>query len=88
MSMINCLAAGVYNPFVVLCVFDYTDHCFNGGKKDGEYIAALFLGVIAKLDATEDAHVSSFGPHYSCDKIIHFISSTVQTLGEEICWGD
>ena len=57
--MMNALAAGVHNSFAMLDVFDCTEHCSKGGKKDATYIAGLFLSLIAKLEAMEDDHVST-----------------------------
>ena len=56
--MINCLGAAVHNSFAMLDVFDCTDHCARGGKKDAAYISELFLGVIAKLEEMKDQYVS------------------------------
>ena len=57
--LINALGAGVHNPFAMLEVFDCTDHCATGGKKDGCYIANLFLPLITKLESIKDPYVSS-----------------------------
>ena len=56
--MINALGAGVHNSFAMLEVFDCTDHCATGGKKDASYIANLFLPLISKLENVEDPYVS------------------------------
>ena len=58
--MINALAAGVNNPFALLDVFDCSEHCSNGGKKDASYIANLFLPLIQKLENSTDKNVRCF----------------------------
>ena len=72
--MINCLGQAVHNSFTMLDVFDCTDHCARGGKKDAEYIAGLFLGVIAKLENMEDHYVSLYISEHVLhrDKFTHF----------------
>ena len=57
--LINALGAGVHNSFAMLEVFDCTDHCATGGKKDASYIANLFLPLITKLESIKDPYVSS-----------------------------
>ena len=87
--MINCLGAAVYNSFAMLDVFDCTDHCAEGGKKDAEYIAELFLGVIAKLEDMEDQYVSIL---VSLSHIvISLLTLTLLLLipqGKKVCWCD
>jgi hypothetical protein len=56
--MVNALGAGAHNQFAMLDVFDCSEHCSNGGKKDATYIANLFLPIIKKLENMTDVHVS------------------------------
>lgn len=73
--MINALGAGVNNSFAMLDVFDCTDHCAEGGKKDAVFIAGKFLGVIDKIEAMVDIHVSSFIVLYtSCEFLSNLIT--------------
>lgn len=50
MPLLNLMAAGVHNPQAVLDVVDCTERLQEGGKKDGEYVANLFLHHIQKLE--------------------------------------
>ena len=59
-ATIKCIGcSGVHNSFTMLDVFDCTGHCSEGGKKDAEYIANLFLPLIAKLEKKVDTYVST-----------------------------
>lgn len=57
--MVNALGAGVHNSFAMLDVFDCTDHCATGGKKDASYLAGLFLPLIDKIENMENPYVSA-----------------------------
>ena len=57
--MSNALGHGVHNPFAKLHVFDCTDQCSVGGKKDAQYIAGLFLSLVEKFKNTEDDYIST-----------------------------
>lgn len=53
MPLLNLMAAGVHNPQAVLDVVDCTARLQEGGKKDGAYVANLFLHHIQKLEYGE-----------------------------------
>lgn len=52
MPLINLLAAGVHNPSAVLDIADCTKRMAEGKKKDGDYIAKLFVPHVEKLEIT------------------------------------
>ena len=70
--MINALAAGVNNPFCLLDVFDCSEHCSTGGKKDAAYHAKLFLPLINQLENTLDKNVRCL---WICKQTIYFFFS-------------
>jgi hypothetical protein len=52
--LINILAAGPNNPFVLLDIVDCTTHLQNEGKKDALYIAEMILLSIRRMEQTRD----------------------------------
>ena len=42
-TMVNYIDEGVQHYFSMINVFDFLEHCSNGGKKDASYIASLFF---------------------------------------------
>ena len=57
--MIDALDYGVHNPFPMVDVFNCTDHCSVGGKKDAQYIAGLFLPLVKTPENTAEDYVSA-----------------------------
>lgn len=72
--MINTLAAGVNNPFCLLDVFDCSEHCSKGGKKDAAYHAKLFLPLIHQLENTLDKNVRCL---WICTQTVSFFLSLI-----------
>jgi hypothetical protein len=52
--LVNVLATGHHVPAMVVEVIDCTDRLLEGEKKDGPFIANLFLPTIQKLDKNKD----------------------------------
>ena len=50
MSLINIMASGVHERSAVLDIVDTTEHLGNGGTKNAEYIAELFVPHINEID--------------------------------------
>ena len=53
MPLLNILFAGVHESAAVIDIVDCTKHLEDGGKKDAEHIADLFLPEMDKLDPTK-----------------------------------
>ena len=58
MSLINIMASGVHERSAVLDIVDTTQHLSEGGIKDAEYIANLFVDHINDIDP-KHMHVDS-----------------------------
>jgi hypothetical protein len=53
-ALMNVLAAGVNNSFVLLAIADCTDHLAKGGKKDASHISTIIKPLIANLEGEVD----------------------------------
>ena len=54
MPLFNVLASTHGTPPVVLAVHDCNKHLAQGGKKDAEYVARIFMPQILKVDPKKD----------------------------------